>query len=37
MKKTYKKQKETAGFYDIVEGYFLTNNGTGQLIAGPDV
>lgn len=29
--------KKTAGFYDIVEGYFLTNNGTGQLIAGPDV
>ena len=29
--------QNTKGLYDIVEGKFYTNQGTGEFIAGPDV
>ena len=33
----YKKEDNTIGMYDTVEGKFYTNAGTGQFIAGPEI
>lgn len=33
----YSKATNTPGFYDIINSTFLTNNGTGEFIVGPDV
>lgn len=33
----YRKADNVAGMYDIVEGKFYTNAGTGEFILGPDV
>lgn len=33
----YRKEDEVAGMYDIVEGKFYTNAGTGEFIVGPEI
>ena len=33
----YRKSDNVAGMYDIISGNFLLNNGSGTLVAGPDI